>query len=256
MDHAHLLELYDREERRDALLPDARREATAHVVRQINPSGRGSTILYSHLNEANAEKVIDEEIEYFNRLQLGFEWKVFDHDAPADLRQRLEKRGLVLETPEAVMVLDLEANSVILRPSTRPEVRRVSDPRELVDVVSVQNEVWGEDHDCVVGRLAVEMELTPDKLSVYVASAADLPVSTGWVRFSAHGKFASLWGGSTLPAFRHRGFYTALVQVRLAEAARRGFRFVTVDALPTSQPILEKRGFTFLTGAQACRWGE
>ncbi|EQD40871.1 GCN5-related N-acetyltransferase, partial [mine drainage metagenome] len=58
-------------------------------------------------------------------------------------------------------------------------------------------------------------------------------------------------GGATVPDYRGRGLYTALLAVRLQEAKRRGARFLTIDAGPMSRPIVEKYGFRLLTFAQA-----
>ena len=46
-----------------------------------------------------------------------------------------------------------------------------------------------------------------------------------------------LWGGGTLPAWRGRGIYRALVAYRAGLAASRGYRYLTVDASADSEPI-------------------
>jgi hypothetical protein len=50
---------------------------------------------------------------------------------------------------------------------------------------------------------------------------------------------------------RNRGLYTALVAAWLKEAIQRGRKYMFVDALPTSEPILRKRGFQRLTDTQS-----
>jgi predicted GNAT family acetyltransferase len=59
-----------------------------------------------------------------------------------------------------------------------------------------------------------------------------------------------LAGGRTSPAYRRRGLFTAVVGARLREAAARGRTHVFVDALPTSEPILLRRGFEFVALTQ------
>ena len=93
-----------------------------------------------------------------------------------------------------------------------------------------------------------------EQLSVYVGYAAGVPVSSAWIYFHPKSQFASLWGGSTLPEFRKRGYYTALVAARSQEAKQRGARFLTIDAQPMSRPIAEKLGFQLLGFANACHW--
>ena len=254
MEPGDVLNLFDQDERRDARYPGMRREVSAHVVRQIDATSRGSTVIHSQLNPENAEAAIRAEMDYFSQLGLDFEWKVFEHDQPEDLRSRLEKHGFEVEAAEAVLMLELQTRPGILTPAASREARRVTDSRGLEDLLSVQDAVWGDNHDWLGRRLESELATAPESLSVYVAYEGELPVSTGWTRFSAQGRFASLWGGSTLPAHRGKGFYTALLDLRLREAAERGFRFATVDAQPSSRPILEKRGFKLLTRAHACHW--
>jgi predicted acetyltransferase len=54
----------------------------------------------------------------------------------------------------------------------------------------------------------------------------------------------------TRERFRKRGLFTQLVATRIREAMSRGVAYVCVDALPTSEPILRKRGFEIVTYTQ------
>ena len=94
----------------------------------------------------------------------------------------------------------------------------------------------------------------PDGLSIHVAYVEDAPVAAGWTRFERESPFASLWGGATLPAYRRRGIYRALVAARVNEARARGFRFATVDARETSRPILSLLGFARLAPVVGYVW--
>ena len=60
-------------------------------------------------------------------------------------------------------------------------------------------------------------------------------------------RFAGLWGGGTVENWRGRGVYRALVAHRARVAADRGYRYVQVDALARSRPILARLGFEPLT---------
>ena len=79
-----------------------------------------------------------------------------------------------------------------------------------------------------------------------VALAGQTPIAAGRVEFHAGTDFASLWGGGTLPGWRGRGVFRALVAHRAALAAARGFRYLQVDASADSRPILERLGFVEL----------
>ena len=72
-------------------------------------------------------------------------------------------------------------------------------------------------------------------------------VCAGWVRYVAGTAFATLWGGSTLPQWRRRGVYGAVVRYRARLAVDRGFSYLQVDASDDSRPILERAGFVPVT---------
>ena len=254
MNMSQLLALYDQDQRRDVEYPGARREATPHVIRHIDESGDQGFVLYSWIDESNADAVIEDQIAYFQTVGQDFEWKVFEHDSPPDLRERLNKRGFEVGEIEAIMALDMDAAPAALLEPVRQDVRRITDPEQIAEVLSVQSEVWGDSHDFLKERLARELRTVPDFLSVYAAYDDNIPVCSAWINFPAHSRFASLWGGSTLPAYRQRGYYSALLAVRLQEARQRGARFLTVDASPMSRPILEKFGFQRVSSAYACTW--
>lgn len=256
MEMSELLALFDREQRRDVEYGGARREVTADVVRHVIDAGprRTGFVTYSCLGPGDADRVIDDQIAYFAQLGVQFEWKLYGHDTPEDLGARLSAHGLEREDHESVMVLDLnEAPDSLWRRQSH-DVRRITDPDLLADVVAVENEAWGTSFDWIACELAQQLAEPGEPTCVYVAYLESAPVSAAWVRFHPPTSFASLWGGSTVAACRRRGFYTALLAARCCEARRRGVRFLTVDAGEMSRPILEKHGFASLTTATAYKW--
>lgn len=134
------------------------------------------------------------------------------------------------------------------------DVRRVSGAQDLKDLTEVQIGVWGTEKLWITERLTKLIGQNPDYISAYVAYYNGKPVSSAWAEFPAGTDFAGLWGGSTLPEFRRKGFYRALVHIRAQEAFERGFCFLTVDARETSRPILEKLGFRSLGWTREANW--
>ena len=254
MDVQKVLATYDQEQRRDIEYPDARREQAPPVVRGIDRYQQNSFINYSQLEGADVDRVIDEQIRYFEALGHNFEWKVFAHDDPPDLKERLEARGFVCEEPETIMVLDLANAPAMLLQPVEQDIRRITDPAGIDDVIAIENAVWDADHAWMGDRLRDTLRLTPDILSVYAAYVENRPASCAWVTFHTGSQFAGLWGGSTLEKYRGQGLYTALLAVRVQEARSRGVRYLTIDASPMSRPIVEKHGFQAITTATACMW--
>jgi len=253
-----ILALFDQEQRRDVTYPALRRQETPEVVRHItNQANQGeSMVIYSRLNSTNADDIIRAEIAYFEELGHNFEWKVYDYDSPPDLKARLLAHGFEIGDTEAVLVLDLEATPAVLLQPVTHDVRRLIRPDQLDDVAAVQRAVWPEaDYlPWLKQRLADDLQLDPDHLSIYVAYMEDKPASCAWITFHEGSQFAGLWGGSTTPEYRQRGLYTALVATRLQEARQRGVRFLTIDASSMSRAVLEKHGFRLLTYTYPCRW--
>jgi len=248
-----ILTLFDAQERRNVTFPDMRKDVLPHVVRFVGEPPTPSFILYSHLNEANSDTVIQEQLTYFRERNQSFEWKTYDYDQPLDLLERLIASGLELEDTDAVMALDLhDAPPALLTPPT-VDVRPITQPEELDDVRLVEEQVWGRDHDWIRERLGAHLRI-PGFLSVYVAYVDDAPACAGWTYYNANSDFAGLWGGSTMEQYRGRGLYTALLAARAQEAIHRGRRFLTIDASPMSQPIVTRHGFRLLAYAHACKW--
>ena len=101
----------------------------------------------------------------------------------------------------------------------------------------------GTTYPSVVEAVRTALTLRPRPIEAVVAWAGDVAVSAGRVEFHEGTDFASLWGGGTLPDWRGRGVFRALVGHRATLARDRGYRYLQVDALPTSRPILERMGF-------------
>ena len=255
MNKLQILGLYDQDQRIGLEYPDARREIEPHVIRHINTAEvGGGFITYSQLNDLNADDTIREQVNYFESIGQNFEWKLYDYDQPSDLKERLLSHGFIIEETEAIMVLDLEAAPENLWQPILHNVQQITDPKQLVDVQSVEEQVWDEDYSFVLNFLGYTLRNYPEQMSVYVAYINEQPVSAAWIYFSKHSQFASLWGGSTVSTFRKHGLYTALLAIRAQEAKSRGVKFLTVDASPMSRPILEKIGFEMIAYSYPCKW--
>jgi hypothetical protein len=225
------------------------------VVRHVDIRGkREGFILYSQLDEANADAIIRAQIHYFQEIGQDFEWKVYDYDQPADLKERLVSCGFVVEEEEAIMVLDLENTPEFLWQPIHQHVQRIRDPERIAEVVGIEQQVWEEDFSSLGEYLRETLHNYPEQLSVYVAYADGQPASAAWTYFPGHSQFASLWGGSTLRPFRKQGLYTALLAARAQEARVRQVRYLTVDASEMSRPILEKFGFERIAYSYPCHW--
>ena len=258
MELQELLALYDQEERVKAVWPDIVREETDLVVRH-RPKNLGGPrdsvfIAYSRLDADNADRVIQEQIEYARGLGLKVGWKLYSHDQPADLDARLLLHGFTADEQESIMALELaNAPAELLQPVTA-DIRQIRNLDSLRDVEAVESAVWDEDQSHIIAYLTDSLRSDRGWMSIYVAYDGDLPVSAAWLYLEEGRPFASLWGGSTRAEYRKQGYYTALLAVRLQEAIRRGARFLTIDASPMSRPIVQRFGFRQITTACDYDW--
>ena len=260
LDAVTVLAEFDEQVRR-GLHPDgsgAVGERAGPVVRWAPAGGEGwSGVVWSDLDAGTADAVIAEQVRYFAGRGEQFEWKLYSYDQPPDLGQRLLAAGFVAEDTEALMVADAaEIGASAGAGGALPAGVRlvpVTDEAGLEAVTEVHDRVFGADPQ-LRGALTAQLRNSPDTVVIVVAMAGDEPVSSARVAFGAGTDFAGLWGGGTLPRWRGRGIYRALVGYRARLAVARGYRYLQVDASPESRPILERLGFTCLAETTPYLW--
>lgn len=151
--------------------------------------------------------------------------------------------GFTREPAEVLLVAEIADLALEVPAPADVELRAVVDKPGVDALVSVHDEVFGEDHSGLGRALLNTFARRPSAAAAVVAVAGHTPIAAGRVEFHAGTDFASLWGGGTLPAWRGRGVFRSLVAHRAALASARGFRYLQVDASPESRPILQRLGF-------------
>jgi GNAT superfamily N-acetyltransferase len=254
-----LLSAYDAQLRAHApdRLPDrVRVERDGPLLRTVGFGGRGM-VEYRDLDGIDGgelDELIARQVRIFAERGESFEWKLHGHDRPADLPERLRAAGFEPEDMETVVIAPLSAIGIDASVPDGVVVREVSEPVDLGRIAQMEQAVWGDDHGWIIDSLAEERASDPDGLRIFIAEAGDVVVSAGWVRVPSGTEFATLWGGATLPAWRGRGIYRALVAHRARLAAERGRRYLEVDASDESRPILERLGFVAVTTTTPYVW--
>jgi GNAT superfamily N-acetyltransferase len=192
--------------------------------------------------------------DHFAARGEEMEWKTRAHDRPADLVDRLTAAGFEPQEPETVLVgisADMaDADSA----SSGVRIRRTEDPEDFARIGEMESAVWGEDWTWLADDLAREIAHDALHFLVFVAEADGEVVSAAWLASKPGTGFAGLWGGSTLPAWRGRGIYRALVATRARAALERGAEYLQVDASADSRPILERLGFVPVTTTTPYVW--
>lgn len=241
-------------ERRHAPIANYRLDAVPHLTRYtpLAPDLEG-IVMFAELSSAMVDEAIATQIEYFRGLDRVFEWKTYDFDAPSDLPARLQARGFVPSETEGFLVFPVASHQPRAPKGEGHAIRieRITTIVGIRQVARLQEEIWSQSLPWLEDSLRTML----DHAAIYCAFAGDKPIGNGWIKFppatggagaEVRATFADLHGGSVLPAYRGRGVYTALFDIRVAEAKRRGFDFLAVDTSPMSRPILLAKGFTFV----------
>jgi GNAT superfamily N-acetyltransferase len=216
-------------------LPDLQiieRPGWLQIVTPSIKTGGLNEVIYSLLDEREADATIDAAIATYRDLGLKFRWNAGPGSGPADLGERLERRGLA--------------------PSWgRGMARSTDDGSALGDIVEVDDRTvdhytqvmaagWHADGAAL---LALHRHvLSEGRQCLFVSYCDGVPAAAAsYVPFE---RSAFLMGGVVLASYRGRGLYRALVQARLAHAHARGITLATCHAREASSaPILAKLGF-------------
>jgi hypothetical protein len=266
LDHRAVLAQFDAQVRRGTE-PDgsgALTERAGPVVRWTAADGAGwSGIAWSDLDSGTADEVIADQVRFFRGRGERFEWKLYSYDRPADLGQRLLAAGFLRDDEESLMIAEVAEAAELAGGSLEPareglpsgvRLVPVTDEAGLGRLIEVHDRVFGTDHSRLRASLNAQLRDSPQSSALIVAMAGGQPVSSARIDFYAGTQFAGLFGGGTLPQWRGRGIYRALVAYRARLAAARGYRYLQVDASPESRPILERLGFSCMALTTPYTW--
>jgi GNAT superfamily N-acetyltransferase len=260
MDIRTLRAAFDEQVRRNTtmLMPGvAEISAAGGVLRQLAASGQGrSGIVWSDLNEDNADEAIAAQLDFFRRRGEDFDWQLLGYDEPADLGERLVRAGFV---PDEEEVLLFAETARVARDVTPPEGIRLVEVRDAAGVeaaASTQEDLLpGSARRArhVNGLLAaLADERAPSAL--VLALAGDQPVCSARIAFGPGTEFAGLYSAATRTGWRGRGIYRAVVAYRARLAAERGLPHLRVETTAMSRPILRRLGFEPVTTTTSYVW--
>lgn len=215
------------------------------ILQLVTPSmttGQLNEIIHAELgdrDDAAIDAAIDGAIAEYRSRGLKFRWRVGPLATPADLGARLVRRGLV--PSQALGVARLTATSEPVDPSTAIAIVPV-DASNVDTYSDVMAAGWGIDNGPLraAHRTIIAEGRWPQ--AMFIASVDGVPAATA--AYVALARSAYMVGGVVLPAYRKRGLYRALVNVRLAHARAAGLPLATSHAREdTSAPILANLGF-------------
>jgi len=167
---------------------------------------------------------------------------------------RLRRHGFDIGPLEAVLVLDLSGAPAWVDAPPADEVMRLERVEQVALYRAVAEEALGKDYAMTAGQLADAIRAGDRGHLGYIGFCDGEPASIGRLYTHPDSHFGGLYGGATIERFRSRGQYRAVVAARARDARDFGAKYLTVDALPTSRPILERLGFVHVTDTWPCEW--
>lgn len=213
----------------------------------VTPSAPGTMmneVMSSQVDEADAERVIDEVIARRRAEGRGVKWCVGPWTRPADMGERLARRGF---TGWDVRGMGRGAAAPLPLAPGPVTVREVGDA-DLDLFVATATRGWGLPAEQVpheARALRAALAARPRVGHLFAAFVGDACVGTA--ALVLRDRYAYLLASQVLEAARGQGAYRALVATRLAFLHARGVTFAVTQAREaTSAPILERLGFETL----------
>ncbi len=222
----------------------------------VNP-----TFPAAHVTWSRTTRPLDEVISEVVRLVRGWAlagvaWWVSPASQPPDTEEVLRARGAAMTDEAQVLARELTPGEPEVKLPAGITVELVSDERTFRAASDVTVQGWErpQPDQAEYARQLDEALIGLEQWSDFrvVAFVDGWPASTGGCTLA--GNVAQLWGAVTLPPFRHRGAYRAILAERLRLARQHGADLALVKGrATTSAPILLRSGFTDY-GQDRCYW--
>jgi predicted N-acetyltransferase YhbS len=223
--------------------PMAEREVRTNVVLLHGRDGGAWSNLVGRIrfDEATVERSVAAARRWFTDRDVSkFRWLVGPSATPRGIESLLLKRGASPDENEpelTAMVLDREPPVV-----AEVVVRAVTTFADYLQMEEIREAVFGSREIDEEERRADWSQFEHAGTLAYLALDGGTPVSFGIMNRTEAGPML-LAGGVTLPEYRGRGAYRALVRARWDAAQRVGAPALVTQAQAASRPILARLGF-------------
>ena len=195
-------------------------ETLPHITRLRCADGAHHTISFSSLSSETADVTIAEQTAHFRGLATEVEWKVYGHDSPSDLLQRIERHGFRVGPRETVLVLDLRNHPSWIGESSTQQVIRVESAHQVDLYRQAAEEIFEKGYGFTASELLSGIRRGSIQHSGYMVIEGNIAVSIGRLYSHPQSAFGGLYGGGTLKQYRTRGLYLATVAARARDAVK------------------------------------
>jgi GNAT superfamily N-acetyltransferase len=244
-----LVRAYDLEIRSNPPLEPG--EILERVDGLVRTLGSHNLVIYSELESKDVGWVVEKQVAFFRERGEAVEWKLYAHDRPQNLGDALSTNGFQPDERETLMVLDLARATPNFPVTPNVDIRTVRTSSDVDTYVAVTERAFGSQPKTAAADLALRLFGNGASTIASIAYVDGNAAAAGRLHLPPGRSFASMWEGCTDPNLRRRGIYRTLVAERVRTARDRGYKYLTVDALDTSRPILERLGFIPITTVRA-----
>ncbi|APU15063.1 hypothetical protein [Actinoalloteichus fjordicus] len=172
MDRRTVLALYDQQIRRDPTpdTPNGRIERDGEVTRCVSDDGWAG-VTWCGPDHADVDAVIAAQVERFAAAGRPWEWKHYSYDRPASLPERLIAAGFTAQPAETLLVAEITELAIEPSPPSGMRLSAVADARDVAELVSVHDEVFGGDHSESGRALVADLHRQPRAVEGVLAVA-------------------------------------------------------------------------------------
>jgi GNAT superfamily N-acetyltransferase len=161
-------------------------------------------------------------------------WEVSSGATPVGLVPQLQALGMVTHDPSSMLALACwQEPASATAGVTVEQVERDDQYREVREIYE-KADGWSPSQDWLLG---------PGFVTRYLARIDGRAVATADITWLADERAVFMGGALTLPEWRGRGAYRALVHARWRDATAAGRPLLVTQSEPMSQPILLRLGF-------------
>jgi hypothetical protein len=226
------------------------RDGWYQVITPSTKSTQGNEVVLSRIAAHEVDGVVLRTVDQYAAHSLPFKWSVGPLTEPSDFAGHLERHGFVGWSVRG-MAADPSAwvrtphEDVAIEPVTELNLAEYYACWVRGWDISVPDAgAWIDDH---------RRALATGRFHFFLARIGGEPVGTAGMIVKR--RCVYLVGGNVIASSQHKGAYRALLDERIALAARLGSPLAVTQAREeTSAPILEKLGFESLYTSYIYRW--
>ena len=218
------------------------------------PHHYGNGVYFTQFNEDEANKKIENAIEFFSERNVPFLWFVDPETKPEDMPSRLTKHGLQNVGEYKAMASNLNTIKNQLGEPTGFEIKQVKNKSDMKTFWNI----WYRGYEYPeflydnFYETSIKKKIRHPDRQLYIGYLEGKPVATSHLLMG--GGAAGLWWVTVLPEARGKGIGTFISQWTIMKGKDNGYKLSTLYSTEMGHPIYKKIGFQDYFSAQIYLW--